>query len=49
MIKAAKTKKVPVAIKLDIAKAFDTAPHKTIQAALECLGLPNGVRESIMH
>jgi len=49
MIKAAKTKKLPVAIQLDIAKAFDTAPHKTIEAALERLGLPNRVRQSIMH
>ena len=48
-IKAAKTKKVPVAIQLDIAKAFDTVPHKAIEAALERTALPNGVWESIIH
>jgi hypothetical protein len=48
-IKAAKVRKGLVAIQLDIAKAFDTVPHKAIEAALERLGLPSGVRESIMN
>jgi hypothetical protein len=48
-IKAAKVRKGLVAIQLDIAKAFDTVPHKAIEAALERLGLPSGVRESIIN
>ena len=48
-IKAAKQSKGLVAIQLDVAKAFDTVPHAAIEAALERLGLPNGVRESIMN
>ena len=44
-IKAAKTKKGLVAIQLDIAKVFNTVPHK----AIECLGLSKGVTESIMY
>jgi hypothetical protein len=48
-IKAAKVRNGLVAIQLDIAKAFDTVPHKAIEAALERLGFPNGVRESIMN
>ena len=48
-IRAAKHKNGLVAIQLNIAKAFDTVPHKAIQAALERLGLPKGVRESIMN
>jgi len=48
-MKAAKTKKGLIAIQLDIAKAFNKVPHKAIEAALECLGLSKGVRESIMH
>jgi hypothetical protein len=47
-IKAGKTKNGLVAVQLDIAKAFDTIPHKAIEAALERLGLPKGARESIM-
>ena len=46
--KPAKTKDGVVAVQLDIAKVFDT-PHKAIEAALERLGLPSGVRESIMN
>jgi hypothetical protein len=48
-IKAAKVRKGLVAIQLDIAKAFDTVPHKATEAALERLGLPSGVRESIIN
>jgi hypothetical protein len=48
-IKDAKIRNGLVAIQLDIAKAFDTVPHKAIEAALKRLRLPNGVRESIMH
>jgi len=49
IIRAAKKKKGLVAIQLDIAKAFDTVPHKAVEAALKRLGLPMGVRESIMN
>ena len=48
-LKAGKTKDGLVAIQLDIAKAFDTVPHKAVDAALEGLGLPQCVRESIMN
>jgi hypothetical protein len=48
-IRAAKKKDGLVAIQLDIAKAFDTVPHMAIDAALKRLGLPIGVRESIMN
>jgi len=37
IIKAGKAKNGLVAIQLDIAKAFDTVPHKAIPAALEPL------------
>ena len=47
-IKAGKNKDGLVAVQLDIAKAFDTIPHKAIDAALKRLGLPSGVRESII-
>ena len=47
--KPAKTKNGLVAVQLDIAKAFDTLPYKAIEADLERLGLPSGVRESIMN
>jgi len=49
IIKAAKTRKGLVAIQIDIAKAFDTVPHKAIKAALERLALPKGTQESIMN
>ena len=48
-LKAGKSKGGLVAIQLDIAKAFDTVPHKAVDAALERLGLPKCVRESIMN
>ena len=48
-IKAAKAKNGLVAIQLDIAKAFDTVPHKAIEAAMERLVLPKMVRESVMN
>jgi hypothetical protein len=48
-IKAAEVRNGLVAIQLDIAKAIDTVPHKAIEAALERLGLPRGVRESIIN
>ena len=48
-IKAGKTRNGLVAIQLDIAKAFDTIPHKAVDAALERLGLPTLIRESIMN
>jgi hypothetical protein len=48
-IKAGKHKDMLVAVQLGIAKAFDTLPHKAIDEALERLGLPSGVRESIMN
>jgi hypothetical protein len=47
-IRAAKARDGLVAIKLDIAKAFDTVPHEAIMAASKRLGLPMYVRESIM-
>jgi hypothetical protein len=49
VIRAAKVRNGLVAIQLDIAKAFDTVPHKAIDAALKRLGLPTYVRESIMN
>jgi hypothetical protein len=49
IIRAAKRKNGLVAIQLDIAKAFDTVPHKAVEAALKRLGLPMGARESIMN
>jgi len=49
IIKAGKAKNGLVAIQLDIDKAFDTVPHTAIAAALERLGLPKWVRESIMN
>ncbi|GFG30127.1 hypothetical protein Cfor_07569, partial [Coptotermes formosanus] len=39
-IKAAKGRDSLVAVQLDITKAFDTVPHKAIEAALCRLGLP---------
>jgi hypothetical protein len=48
-VRAGKNKEGLVAVQLDIAKAFDTLPHKVIGAALERLRLPSGVRESIMN
>ena len=48
-LKAGKNKDGLVAIQLDIAKAFDTVPHKAVDAALERLGLPKCVREFIMN
>jgi len=48
MIKAAKIENGLVAIQLD-SKAFDTVLPKAIEASLELLGLPSGVRESIMN
>ena len=48
-IKAAKVRNGLVAIQLDIAKAFDTIPHKDIEEVLKRLGLPKGLLESIMH
>jgi len=48
-IKAGKNRNGLVAVQLDIAKAFDTLPHKAIEAALERLGLPSVARESIMN
>jgi hypothetical protein len=49
IIRAAKAGKGLIAIQLDITKAFDTVPHEAIDVALDCLGLPNGLRESIMN
>ena len=49
IIKAGKKNDGIVVVQLDIAKAFDTIPHKAIEAALERLGLPIVVRESIMN
>jgi hypothetical protein len=48
-IRDGKNKDGLVAVQLDIAKAFDTIPHKAIEADLERLGLPSGARESIMN
>jgi hypothetical protein len=48
-IRAGKNKNWLVSVQPDIAKAFDTIPHKAIEAALERLGLPSGVWESIMN
>ena len=48
-LKAAKDRNGLVAIQLDIAKSFDTVPHKANDAALKRLGLPMGVRETIMN
>jgi len=48
-VRAAKRKNGLVAIQLDIAKAFDTVPHKAVEATMKSLGLPIEVRESIMN
>ena len=48
-VRAAKRKNGLVAIQLDIAKAFDTVPHKAVEATMKRLGLPIEVRESIMN
>ena len=45
-IKAAKQSKGLVAIQLDVAKAFNTVSHAAIEADIERLELPTGVRES---
>jgi hypothetical protein len=47
--KAAKTKNWLVTLHLDIAKAFDTVPHRAIEAALERLVLLSGIRESVVN
>jgi hypothetical protein len=49
VMRAAKGGKGLVAIQLDITKAFDTVPHKAIDAALDNLGLPSGLCESIIN
>ena len=49
VIRAVKVRDGLVAIQLDIAKAFDTAPHEAIDADLKRMGLPSGARESIMN
>jgi hypothetical protein len=48
IIKAGKAKNGLVAIQLEIAKALDTVPHTAIAEAMERLGLPKCVRESVM-
>jgi hypothetical protein len=49
VIKASKKEQGLTAVQLDITKAFDTVPHEAIDAALQNLGLPKGLRESIMN
>jgi hypothetical protein len=48
-LRAAKSRDGMAAVQLDITKAFDTVPHRAIDAALQRLGLPKGIRESIMN
>jgi hypothetical protein len=48
-IKAAKIGNGLVAVQLDIAKAFDTVPHKAIEAVLERLRPPSDLRQSIIN
>jgi hypothetical protein len=48
-IKAAKDRNGLVAVQLDTAKAFNTVPHKAIEAALCPLSLPQYVRETITN
>ena len=49
ILRSAKSRSGLTAIQLDITKAFDTIPHDAIEAALSRLGLPLGVRESILN
>jgi hypothetical protein len=49
IIRSAKGRSGLTAIQLYIRKVFDTIPHKAIEAALCRLGLPPGIRESIIN
>jgi predicted transcriptional regulator len=49
IIKAAKVRDGLVVVQLDITKAFDTVPHRAIEAALSYHGVPKFIRDSIMN